>query len=184
MVLGLIAIAAELAVRLVLDDGMHFDIEMWKYARDGKRISDSEQIGHEHIPGASFRVMGVDVSINSHGMRDEEVLLAKSPAVYRILMLGDSLTFGWGVELEDTVSQRLESMFQNRGVNAEILNTGVGNTNTSMQVAYFLNKGWKFNPNLVVLNYFINDAEDTPRYRDPTFIQRHSYAWMYLKAHR
>ena len=40
----------ELATRYLLDDGMNFDIEMWKYASDIKRVSDIPELGHEHTP--------------------------------------------------------------------------------------------------------------------------------------
>jgi hypothetical protein len=151
------AVALELVVRLAYSDGSNFDIEMWRYANDLKQVSPIRGVGHEHRPGTSGVYTGVPVAINSAGLRDREYPVAKPAGAVRILMLGDSVTFGWGAPEDGTTSTALE-----RRLNAgdgparfEVINTGVGNTNTAMQVAYFLNKGARFQPDVVVLNYFI-----------------------------
>jgi lysophospholipase L1-like esterase len=171
---------SELAVRALVDDGMQYDLEMWKYARLGKRISADAGIGHEHVPGARFRAMGVDVRINALGLRGGEVTTTPAPGRLRILMLGDSLTFGWGVAEPDTVPRRLELLLRDAGIEAEVLNAGVGNTNTSMQVAWYARHGRALDADLVILNYFVNDAEPTPGHEPPSWLERHSYAWIYL----
>src|SRR5882672_7924654 len=50
--LVLVAGLFELGVRLFVDDGMNFNLEMWKYARDVKQRSANPLIGHEHRPFA------------------------------------------------------------------------------------------------------------------------------------
>ena len=40
------ALAFEVLTRLVVDDGMQFDLEMWKYARDVKYVSADPLIAH------------------------------------------------------------------------------------------------------------------------------------------
>lgn len=174
--LALGALCAEATARWVLDDGMHFDVEMWKYARDLKRVSAYPGVGHEHRPGTSSFLMGVPVSINSLGLRDREVTVEKPQGVVRTLMLGDSLTFGWGVEARDTPAKLLEARLNAREAGRhEVINTGVGNLNTQMEVAYFLARGKDLNPDTVVLNYFINDAEPTPK-RTQSYMLDHSQA--------
>lgn len=166
----------ELGARLT-DTGDNFDIEMWKYARDLKRVSANPAIAHEHRPNSSAILMGVPVTINSMGLRDREYTLAKPPGVTRIVMLGDSLTFGWGVKMDDTPAKLLEASL-NAGLpkpGYEVINAGVGNYNSTMEVAYFLDHGQRFKPDIVVLNYFINDAELTPRRRN-SFLTEHSHA--------
>ncbi|OCP05726.1 MULTISPECIES: SGNH/GDSL hydrolase family protein [unclassified Ensifer] len=169
--LALFALTIEGLARAVFDNGMDFDLEMWKYARDLKRVSAEPAIGHEHIPNASGVYMGVPVNINSIGLRNREVAPVSDNAV-RVVMLGDSLTFGWGVKEEDTPSRQLETVLNRAAAGAlkyDVINTGVGNYNTQMEVAYFLTKGSELKPDIVVLNYFINDAEPTPR--------RHKVGW-------
>lgn len=175
--------AVELVAR-AMDRGMNFDIEMWKYARDLKRVSSNPEIGHEHRPNGKGVYMGVPVQINSMGLRDREYPLARTKGVTRILMLGDSVTFGWGVKAEDTPSKLLEKSL-NAGLakpGYEVINTGVGNYNTAMEVAYFLDRGRRYNPDIVILNYFINDAEITPKRKKSVLTEHSQAAVMFASA--
>jgi hypothetical protein len=178
LTLAVIAGAVELYVRLVEDDGMQFDLEMWKYAKTVKVISKDPLIGHEHRPNADAHLMGVRVKTNSAGFRDEEIQTDKPPGTVRIMMLGDSVLFGWGVKQDETVAARLEQAWRSAGRKIDVINTGVGNYNTIMEVEFFLTRGYRFNPDVVVLNYFINDAEPIPRY-DYSWFEHVSAAWVY-----
>ncbi len=172
----------EAGVRLLADDGMQYDLEMWKYARAMKRVSAIEGVGHDHVPGTSARLMGVDVRINSTGQRNPEVLRPKPEDVYRIVMLGDSLTFGWGVEEEETSSRRLERKLNAAradGKRVSIVNAGVGNYNTKMQAAWLVAEGDMYEPDMIILNYFINDAEPTPIRRGGA-LRENSAAFVYF----
>jgi hypothetical protein len=180
----LAGLLAEITARYVLDDGMHFDLEMWKYARDIKRVSNNPEIAHEHIPGTSGIYMGVPVAISSAGLRDREFPSEKPPGITRILMLGDSVTFGWGVKAEDTPSKLLENVLNNTlsSPRYEVINSGVGNYNTAMEVAYFLDRGHLWKPDVVILNYFINDAEPTPARHNSSLFEHSVAAVMALGA--
>jgi lysophospholipase L1-like esterase len=178
---ALMLAAFETVSRNVIDNGLQYDLEMWKYATQLKRISDNPAIGHEHRPGARAHLMGADVAINALGLRNAEIAGQKPAGAKRIVMLGDSITFGWGVANDATMSVLLERELNERGYGqAEVINTGVGNYNTTMEVAYFLERGASLNPDVIVLNYFINDAEPTPSYTAPSWIARHSYAYVVL----
>ncbi len=172
--------ALEVAVRLFVDNGMNFNIEMWKYARDIKQRSADPLIGHEHRANAHSFLMGVDVATNSEGHRDREIPVERQPGVGRIVMLGDSFIEGWGVPFEDTISKRLEKMFDQAGEKVEVMNTGVGNYNTIMEVEAFLTRDAKFKPDMVVLNYTFNDAEPVPNYGSTGFLARNSEAAVFL----
>ena len=172
------ALVFEGACRTVLNTGMQYHLEMWRYAVELKRIAAIHEIGHEHKPNARAHLMGVDVEINAQGLRDDDLLASVPKDAVRILMLGDSVTFGWGVSADATMSAVMErelSEFEGRSI--DVINAGVGNYNTAMEVEYFLHRGQAFNPNIVVLNYFINDAEPTPTYNDPSWLARNSYAY-------
>jgi hypothetical protein len=178
LTLALIAGAVELYVRLVEDDGMQFDLEMWKYAKSVKVISDDPIIGHEHRPNADAFLMGARVTTNSAGFRDEEIPLEKRPGSTRVMMLGDSVLFGWGARQDETVAARLQQAWRRAGRDIDVINTGVGNYNTTMEVEFFLTRGHRYKPDIVVLNYFINDAERIPRY-DYSWLERVSAAWVF-----
>lgn len=178
---GLIYLGMEVYVSLWVDDGMQYDLEMWRYARSLKQVSSNALIGHEHRPNTNAHLMGVDVQINSDGLRDRKFAITRSLGVTRVMMLGDSLTFGWGVPLEKTYSKVLEAKLLAAGHKVEVINAGVGNYNTSMEVEYFLQRGAKYKPDIVVLNYFINDAETTPSY-ETNILSRNLRAYVYFAS--
>ena len=183
LVSALVAVLAiEVFVRTAIDDGMQLDIEMWKYARDVKQVSADPLIGHEHQPNRNVRLMGVDFSTNSKGLRDREISVERVAGTKRILMLGDSITVGWGVPFEETFSKRLEAMLRAKGETIEVINTGVGNYNTTQEVQFFLTRGKEYRPDIVILNYFVNDAEPVPRSAPPSLLQRHCMSCMFIKG--
>lgn len=176
LVLGTLALEA--VTRVVFDrHGMHYALEMWKYARQVKQPSRVAAMGHEHAPNRRAVLMGVEVETNSLGLRDREFAVPKPPGVRRILVLGDSMTFGWGARAEDTYPKVLERLLAADGSPVEVINTGVGNYNTAQEVAYFKERGLQLEPDEVVLGFFINDAEPTPTPSED-LIARHSYAYV------
>lgn len=102
-------------------------------------------------------------SINSHGLRDDEFPLKPAKNESRILMLGDSFTYGQGVAFENTFPQHTERLlndvYKNRNIN--VINAGKCGSNTTWQLEYLKNKGWEFDPDLVVLQFYSNDIELT-----------------------
>ncbi len=154
------AVMGEVLARGYLAFSTVYDVEMTRYSNEAKVTSDADLV-HEHRPLAAARFMDVDVSINSDGLRDREYSTSSTGA-YRMIFLGDSLTFGWGVPREDTFEYLLEERLNQQG-RAEILNFGIGNYNTAQEVALFVKKGLKYNPDKVVAFYFVNDAEPTPQ---------------------
>jgi lysophospholipase L1-like esterase len=159
---------------------MQYDIEMWKYAKQLKRESAIGDLGHEHVPGSSAFLMGAAVQINQRGLRDREFPLEKPEGVYRILVLGDSMTFGWGAQQDQTYPKRFERMLNDRAgepARFEVINSGVGNYNTVQEVTYFRERGIQYDPDMVILGYYINDAEPTPR-RKGGWLAEHSYLYV------
>jgi lysophospholipase L1-like esterase len=175
----------EAATRLIFRNRLDYQIEMSRYASTIKRPARDTRMSHEHIPNTEARLMGVPVAINSLGFRNREITVAKPPNVIRILLVGDSLTLGWGVRAEDTFAERLEARLNDElhrsgaGLSAQVVNTGIGNYNTAQELALFENSGRQLAPDLVLLNYFINDAEPTPVGRTP-YIVSYSYLAMLL----
>jgi lysophospholipase L1-like esterase len=62
-------------------------------------------------------------SINSLGFRDREFVLPHG-SNYRIVAIGDSFTYGWGVEVEQSWPKLLERELNNRGLHVEVANLG------------------------------------------------------------
>lgn len=60
--------------------------------------------------------------INSLGLRDRE--LPAHPGAYRIAVIGDSYTYGWGVESEQTWVRLVEDKLRAEGYDVELINLG------------------------------------------------------------
>jgi hypothetical protein len=160
------ALLLEGALRIAFYHSRDFSMEMWKYAVQLKHTVSDPKLSFAHVPNRHAFLMGVDVRINSQGLRDYEYPLEKPPGVYRIMLLGDSTTLGWGVPLNETAAKILERELNTQRVPGyqrfEVINAGVGNYDTVQEVTYYETQGRAFHPDLVVLVYFINDPEPVP----------------------
>ncbi|HQN01745.1 MAG TPA: SGNH/GDSL hydrolase family protein [Candidatus Hydrogenedentes bacterium] len=74
----------------------------------------------QHYETADFRY---SVYINAIGIRDRELPRERGDA-YRVLAIGDSYTYGWGVDIENTWTRQLETRLRAEGRDIEILNLG------------------------------------------------------------
>ena len=117
-------LALEMAVRVALPQDMAFF--------DGsaiKRRSEQPGFRYELIPGGyAPRYVGVPVSVNRLGLRDREVDVPKPRHTVRVLGVGDSVTFGYGVRLEETYLKILEGKLgegARGGRRYEVVNAGV-----------------------------------------------------------
>jgi len=62
--------------------------------------------------------------INAMGLRDREIGADKA-GNYRVLCVGDSWTFGWGVNIEESWPKKLELFLKRRGIkHIEVINCG------------------------------------------------------------
>ena len=119
-----------------------------------------------------MRVMGVDVKINSDGFRDDEHTTGKSDK-RRIVVLGDSLIFGWGVEMEQSFEHRRWPRSPARGRYGlrvapnwksrpdYVIPKVLGRRSGGLQAAVYRAKGSKE-------EYFALEAKDTSANRRPS----------------
>lgn len=145
--LVLACIAGEVLVRVATASQQNYLIEMWRYATLLKRESADPVIGHEHVPGASASLQGVEVSINTLGMRGPEPDLA-TPGKQKIVIIGDSNAMGWGVPEAETLRGQLAA---DLGPSAEVMTTGVGNMNMTQIVANWLRYSETVRPQTVIV---------------------------------
>ena len=100
------------------------------------------------------------IQYNRDGFRDREFAIAKPRNTFRILVVGDSQTFGHGIEkLEDTFPKQLEKLL-NQGMERpkfEVLSFARPGWNTANQLQYIYKKGFLYQPDLILLNFFHND---------------------------
>jgi lysophospholipase L1-like esterase len=104
------------------------------------------------------------VAINRLGLHNREITHEKPPDTFRILCMGDSITFGYGRFMRDVDAhpQRLEARLtlERPGVHYEVLNAGVPGY-TSEQGRRWLTSLLELSPDVVVFAYCYNDKRET-----------------------
>jgi hypothetical protein len=180
----IIFLLAEFGFRFYTDKKKIYDVEMYKYAKKLKRRSNIPGLSHEHIPNSSAVLMGVDVKINSLGFRDDELTAPKESNEKRVLVAGQSITFGWGVPKDSGFCEQTEKILnlENKNIKYSVINTGIGNYNTELE-SVLLNKNLPIvKPDMVVLHCFLRDAELIPA-KSQNFLIASSWliAYIYVK---
>lgn len=156
--------AVELGIRTVDPLGISYYELIGDYSR-GKMPD--EHLLFRHKPSWETRYGDVLVTYNERGLRDRPIL-PKAEGEYRILALGDSVTFGWGVPQNQIFAFRLEQLLQGRLQRpVRVINSGVGGYNTVQEVTYFKQEGITFQPDLVMLTYIQNDIKEYDHGFDP-----------------
>ncbi len=121
--------------------------------------------------GIKVCIPATRIKINSHGFRDWEYSPEKTHNVFRVIIIGDSYTLGYGIELNDTYPKVLEKLLNKRkdGWTYEVLNFGVVGYEMFDKVELLKGKGLFFNPDLLIVQYEgtdIMNSTERGRYRD------------------
>lgn len=113
-------------------------------------------LGWAHRPNQEGRFVhqdfSVNVKINSYGLRDHEYALERT-SKKRMLVLGDS--YGWGFGVEH--AERFDEILERRYTDWEIINASVSGYGTDQQFLYLRDKGMAYNPDVVLLLFHAND---------------------------
>jgi lysophospholipase L1-like esterase len=150
-------LGAELGLRTFAPWGIDF-FHWLPYHMQGM-VSDPE-LGYVHPKGVSYSLGKAKVVLNSHGMRGEEIVFDKPAGERRILVLGDSVAFGWGVSQGETFSDRMEPLLRARtGERWRVVNAGVNGYNSEQQAVFLESRGWRYAPDVVVLVFVDNDVD-------------------------
>jgi len=154
-----------LAIGLAAEGGFRFLLErqLARYAATLGPIvrpDPNPDILYGFIPGVTTN--DGQIRINSQGYRDAEFPTAEARArMFLVLNLGDSVTFGGRVRLEETYPKRLEQQLNADAgsSNVRVLNAGVPGYNTQQELAVLRQLGRQYSPDLVLLGWVLNDAD-------------------------
>jgi len=88
----------------------------------------------------------VDYRINSRGLRDDDTDYKKPDGIFRIVVIGDSNTFGYGVPIERHFTSLLEGYFKN----VAVINMGVNAYGIDQELLFLRSEGFRYEPDLVL----------------------------------
>jgi len=117
--------------------------------------------GWQMAPGRSHYTYQHPVRVNSLGLRGREVE-PKRPGEFRVLALGDSLTYGQGVGDDETLPATLEAELARRdpGTSWSVVNAGHRAYDTPQELALLGELGEAIQPDLVLLCWYWNDLHE------------------------
>jgi len=143
--------------------------------------ADDPGLSYQMRPGVRGRVRGVEVRTNQLGFRGPEIHAERPSGTHRVVILGDSVTFGFRMpeeeifpslmarQLAQTTAGTSSGARQASGrpepepePNWEILNFGVEGYNTQAELQVLRTTGLRVDPQTVVLVVNLNDYDATP----------------------
>jgi lysophospholipase L1-like esterase len=113
-----------------------------------------------------------NVNTNALGLRSPEVTIPKRAGTFRILLLGDSFTFGLRVSDHEVFARRLEEQLRSKYglASAEVVNAGVLSYCPMLEYLQYVHQLHGLEPDLVILNFDMSDVQDHLLYsRDAVF---------------
>ena len=178
ILLQLISIAVLLELLVRITNAM-YPLEKPSHLRDivanewleGKDWSDGENRLYILKPNSQGKTYGHSVQANRWGFRGRDFLERDQEGwdTFRILVLGDSLTMGWGVAEEDRYTNVIETKLRERysDINIEVINLGIHGYET-IQEEKILQRMWSIiKPNLTIIGFTQNDPNISYKYYLP-----------------
>ncbi len=147
-------------------------LDFWRklYLEKNPNLPEEERFRVNNIypyllnPGVNLTYWGnetllwpTSVIINQAGFRDHDYTVKKPDDIFRIVLLGDSLTFGLGINLEDSVAKVLERLLNQHGRKYEVLNGGLPDSSGYLQYLFFKRTLAKYHPDIVLWFYSPKD---------------------------
>jgi lysophospholipase L1-like esterase len=127
----------------------------------GRGLTEHAEFGWAYLPNieksGEWWSASVPARTNARGWRDAETPLERAPGVRRIVVLGDSFTFGMTVDYGERFTEILE-----RDVPAlDVVNLGLNAAGTDQELRILEVEGLRYRPDVVVLVAFLgNDLQD------------------------
>ena len=149
----------EVALRIIYPETQFLDSKsdnywrVWLQTQANQQSNNDKDIIHDRLLGWRMKPLyqRQGVSHNSIGFRGSREF-DLFPQRKRILSIGDSFTYGLGVNDDETFSAYLEQI-----IDAEVINAGVNGYGIDQSLLMWEHNGKQFNPGTVILGYFVDD---------------------------
>ena len=99
------------------------------------------------------------IRLNSWGFREREIDLEKPEGIYRIAVIGDSITFGQGVGIDYRFTNLLEEDLNDRKNRYQLLNFGQRRAETVDHLRFLNEIILETDPDYILLQWYTNDVE-------------------------
>lgn len=180
VVVGVLLAAAllELALRIVPVPAIEVHRRQSAQAATASFFDYDPELGWRGRPGAAGRFAGFEftshVQLNARGFRDRDVPAVKPAGRFRVLLLGDSITWGHGVGQDERFSDHLERRLRAGGLAVDVVNFGIGGYGTDQELLLYRREGRALCPDVTVLGLYENDLRENAsghqgRYPKPYF---------------
>lgn len=163
------ALASLLVCLLLIEGALR-----WAHQRDHEQMAQgvrkneicTKRAAH---PGLVYDLRPNQCGFNSHGFRGPEYTQDKPDGVFRIVMIGDSVAMGQGVQQHETIGTSLENELNHLSVDGierfEVIVMAVSGYSTSQEIIILENEALKTSPDLLIWSYVLNDPAH-PVYHD------------------
>lgn len=152
----------ELILRVVYDFRTHERRRGFQAVTKLYRLSKNKNLVYELCPNSELKLEeeGIDLKINYFGFRDNIYNLNKE-GKKRVIFIGDSVTYGWSINLHETYHKQLEERLHAENHDIDVMGMGVVGYNTVQEYYLIKEKVLKFNPDIIVLQICPNDFRRT-----------------------
>jgi lysophospholipase L1-like esterase len=163
-----VLVAGTLGTEIVLSHFFPYSI----YSAGFVHTGNGKHYGWGFDPGQAILVIDPDTGArhvsraNQKGWRDRERNFENPGARYRVLVMGDSQTFGYTVPEDAQFTRRLEDRLAADKLNAEIINISYPGWSIDQQLVAFRREGIRYRPDMVILHFSINDLWELHWYED------------------
>jgi hypothetical protein len=152
----------------------HSVFREWRWVKqrlaDGKVKFDSRFVhdqyaGWKNAPNVNTQdPYGNRIRTNSQGMRNEQEFAVDKAGSKRLLIIGDSYSFGHGVSDDETYAHVLNNRHM---PDWQVMNLAVSATGTDQQYLMYAHYGEQFSPDIVLLGFYVRDFNrNTFSFRD------------------
>lgn len=132
-----------------------------------RELSDPD-VTYDLKPNIDFTNKDYHIVTSADGFRGKQYPVKKSSDVFRIFVVGDSITFGYGIrENRDVYYNVLEDILNKYAVSSglktrfEVMGLAAPGYSTYTELSIFKKKGLKYKPDLVIFGYCLNDMRDS-----------------------
>jgi len=124
--------------------------------------ADDPETGYRIKPGQTARYLDNRIQINAWGVRDARTFEQKNEAVLRVLVLGDSVTWGG---LREPQENLFTSILEDKSPGSEVINAGVNGFSVAQMVALYQAHLSGLEPDIVLVIAIPRDFTRPPQSR-------------------